>query len=347
MLGGLLILSLRFNLGWLALLALFVAGVDLRLQYIGVGWTDVADVTRSAIHHVLTGGNAYGVGYAVSDPPGAPFSYGPLALLWYLPFRDPARLELFISVVVLGLLALRGRPLGLALYATTPILLLLASDGSNDHSAGLLLLIALVSLERMPRLGALVLGLAIAFKPYALAWAPPLLMWGGAATALPLLVGSGLFWLPAIVAWGIGPIIRSFQMTEVTHPLAYYSLGQALGRYGIEPPLEVLNLIRLLGGAVATLAVVLLVRTHRGVVLGGAAIFLATLYTGFWSTFAYLAALAPVVCWYLDDWLGFGRRIVWPLDPWGSLSEEVDRRWPIRPHGRHLGPSAEAGVESA
>jgi hypothetical protein len=108
-LGALLLLSLRFNVGLAALIALFVAGIDLRLAYIGVGWTDVAEVTRAAIAHALAGGNPYGIGYAVSDPPGAPFAYGPLVLLWYLPFDDPARLDLLISCAILGVLALRGR----------------------------------------------------------------------------------------------------------------------------------------------------------------------------------------------------------------------------------------------
>jgi hypothetical protein len=333
LLGTLLILSLRFNVGLPALVALFIAGVDLRNAYIGVGWTDVAEVTRAAIAQVLTGGNPYGVGYAISDPPGAPFAYGPLTLLWYLPFPDPAQLELAISVLILGLLALRGRPLGLAIYATLPVLLLLASDGSNDHSAGLLILSGLVLLERLPRAGAFVLGLAVAFKPYALAWLPPLVAWGGAAASLPLFVGAGLFWLPALLIWGVGPILTSFRLADQAHDLAYYSLGQVLSRYGIHLPPEVINLLRPLAGGAASLIALFAVRTHRGVVIGGTVIFVATLYTGFWATYAYLAALAPVICWYLDDWLGNRRRIRWPFDPWGALAAEIDRRWPPRSTG--------------
>lgn len=321
-------LSLRFSVGLAALVALVVAGIDLRFAYIGVGSTDVAEVTRAAIGQMLGGVNPYGVGYAVSFPPGAPFAYGPLALLWYLPFPDPARLELAVSLVILILLGLRGRVLGLAIYATTPILLLLASDGSNDHSAGLLLLIGLVTAERLPRVGAFVIGLAIAFKPYALAWLPPLLLWGGTATALTALVGAGLFWLPALLVWGIGPILTSFQMADRVHAVPYYSLADALARFGLAPREEAVNLLRFAFGGLATLAVLLTVRSHRGVVLGGAAIFLATLFTGFWATFAYLAALAPVICWYIDDWVGLGERVRWPLDPWGRLAADFDRRWP-------------------
>lgn len=339
--GALLISSLRFNVSVAALIALFVAGVDLRNAYIGVGWTDVAEVTRAAIAQVLTGGTPYGVGYAISDPPGAPFAYGPLTLLWYLPFPDPAQLELAISVLILGLLALRGRPLGLAVYATLPILLLLASDGSNDHSAGLLILAGLVLLERLPRAGAFVLGLAVAFKPYALAWLPGLFAWGGLAAALPMLAGAGLFWLPAILLWGAGPILASYRLADQTHDLAYYSLGQVLNRYDIRLPAEAVNLLRIIFGGLAALVMLRTVRTQRAVVLGGAIVFVATLFTGFWSTYAYLAALAPVICWYLDDWLGFTRRIRWPGDPYGTIVAELDRRWPpIEPRGSRRVESA-------
>ncbi len=64
-------------------------------------------------------------------------------------------------------------------------------------------------------------------------------------------------------------------------------------------------------------------------IVGGILIFVATFYTGYWSPFAYFSALAPVVCWYIDDWLGMAdRRVAWPTDPVGRLSAAVDRRWP-------------------
>ena len=61
--------------------------------------------------------------------------------------------------------------------------------------------------------------------------------------------------------------------------------------------------------------------------LAGTAVFLATLYLGWWSTFAYLAAIAPIICWHLDDWLGLPR-VVLPLDIPGRASAFVDARWP-------------------
>jgi hypothetical protein len=53
-------------------------------------------------------------------------------------------------------------------------------------------------------------------------------------------------------------------------------------------------------------------------------------YIGIRNAFAYLAAIAPIVCWHLEDWAGLGeRRVRWPRDPVGHLTVRVDRRWPI------------------
>jgi len=93
---------------------------------------------------------------------------------------------------------------------------------------------------------------------------------------------------------------------------AYYSLAQALKRFGSPIALDTLNLIRLVAGGVAATVALLRTRSHAGVVLGGTAIFLVTLFLGAWSTYAYFGAIAPVLCWYVDDWLGHaGDRVVW------------------------------------
>ena len=65
-------------------------------------------------------------------------------------------------------------------------------------------------------------------------------------------------------------------------------------------------------------------------VVAGLLIYLVTLYTGFWSTFAYLASIAPIVCWNLDEWVGSADgRIAWPGDPVGRLTAWADARWPV------------------
>jgi hypothetical protein len=337
-LGTILGVSLRWRVAPLAALALLVVGLDLREVYFGSGFSDVLVVTRAAIEQVLAGGSPYGAGFEASVPPGGSYPYGPLPLLWYLPtLEDPRQMEMAVATLILALLALRGHLLGLAIYACTPILIGLTSDGSNDTSAGLLLLGAMALLPRLPRAGALMLGLAIAFKPHALAWVPPLVVWAGWPVILPLVLGAGLFWIPALIAWGPGAVLESIRISDRIHDAPYYSLGQALRRFGFAPPADLLNLFRFVAGGLTALVVMLRVRSADGVIIGGTLIFLVTLYSSFWSTFAYFAAIAPFICWHLDRWLGRARsRAVWPYDPVGALTKAVDGRWPaVTPGHRH------------
>ena len=346
-----LFLCLRWRLGMLAVGVLLVVGFWLRADAVFGGFSDVLTVTQAAIRAATAGLNPYGVGYQESMPPGAPFAYGPLALLWYLPsVTQPGRLELLVSLGFVTVLAMRGRVLGLAIYAVLPALLVTAADGSNDTSAGLFLLVALLVAERRPLAGGFLLALAAAFKPYALAWLPPLLAYGGiAGPLLAFIVGSLIAWGPALVLWGPGPIFESLRKAEGLHVQAYYSLAWAVGgtRWLTE---SAWGVFRFAAGAAVVVAGWRMVRTARSMVVVGAAIFLVTLFTGWWSTFAYLAAIAPVICWHLDDWLGLGdQRVVWPGDPVGQLSNWVDARWPIlRPWSAEVAePSSGAAVSSA
>jgi hypothetical protein len=190
-----LLVSLRWRVGLLAVAILVIAGIVLRYDLHGKAFSDVLTVTRAAIDMMLAGGNPYGQGFPESTPPGAPFAYGPLALLWYLPVKsEPYRLELAISIVLLLVFALRGRMLGLAIFAVFPPLIVTAADGSNDTSAGLLLLMALWLGPRIPWAGAAALGVAAAFKPYALAWLLPLVGYAGVATLIPFVAATVVTW---------------------------------------------------------------------------------------------------------------------------------------------------------
>lgn len=332
-------LSLRFDIGPVVLVVLFLLGVELRVFSFGIGYSDVGAVTRAAIDVVMNGGNPYGVGYDVSTPPGASFPYGPLALLWYLPFQDTRLVEMAVSIAILGVLALRGRTLGLAIWATSPIFVQLAGDGSNDTSAGLLILAALVVLERLPIAGALLLGLAAGFKVYALAWLPPVFAWTGLTVLLAGMAGAALVWLPAILMWGADAILRSFQLTDINKDQPYYSLAEALSHFRIRPSKQLMTVTAYVWGTLTAVASLFVVRSFKGVVVGGIVIFTATLFTGWWSTAAYLAAIAPVLCWYVDFWLGPSgddadddpTRVRWPGDPVGRLKSSVNRRWPVAP----------------
>ncbi|MEX1335940.1 MAG: hypothetical protein AB1Z66_11620, partial [Candidatus Limnocylindrales bacterium] len=90
--------SLHWRLSAGAIVVLLLVGVTLRLVA-SSGFSDVLMVTEAAIREMLAGGDPYGRGYDVSVPPGAPFAYGPLALLWYRPsLDDPGRMELLASL---------------------------------------------------------------------------------------------------------------------------------------------------------------------------------------------------------------------------------------------------------
>ena len=327
-----LLVSLRWRSPHLALLVLLICGLALRQAAVGRVGSDVLLVTQAAIHTMLDGASPYGIGYAQSVPPGAPFAYGPLALLWYLPsLADPGRIELLLSMSLVGVLAIRGRPLGLALFATLTALLVTATDGSNDTSAGVLLLVALLAAERAPVLGGVLLAVAVSFKPYALAWLLPLLAYGGIPLPLLAFVGTSLVcWGWAAIAGGPGPILDSLRRADGLHPQAYYSLAWVVADLHLMPD-SAWAVTRYLAGGLTAIVGWAWVRTARSFVVVGIAIYLVTLFTGWWSTFAYLAAIAPVVCWHLDDWLGLEHlRIRWPGDPVGACSRWVDRRWPIR-----------------
>src|SRR5688500_841429 len=131
-----LVASARWQLRWLPVVVLVGCAIALRLAVFEPEASDVSDVTSSAISIMLTGDNPYGFGYVVSRPAWAPFPYGPVALLWYLPlYRDPAMIEFIVSIALtlyFGVRAANGRPVGLAIFALAPPLVLATVDGSND-----------------------------------------------------------------------------------------------------------------------------------------------------------------------------------------------------------------------
>jgi hypothetical protein len=319
-LACLLVVSLRWNIRPIALGGLVVAGIALRLQPFGVE-SDVLLVTHAAIDLVVAGGNPYGHGFAVSLPPGAPFPYGPLELLWYAVL--PANVELLASIAVLAILAAGRRCLGLAIYATLWPFWALASDGANDVSAGLLVLLAILVAERRPVVGGVLIGLVSSFKLYALAWAVPLVAFGGLASAGGLAAGLLLGWGPAVVLWGVGPIawsiLESEQMAAKAKP--WYSVPWIFGLHDA----EFWRWLSVVLGAVTAGLTLRLPRSRSAFVLGGAAIFVVVLFTGWWSSSSYLVGLAPILCWHLDDWLArSGRR-----DPVGDPEVEEEAVAPL------------------
>ena len=301
----------RWQLRWLPALVLIACGAVLRLATFGNHASDVSDVTSAAIRVMLSGTDPYGLGYAVSMPAGAAFPYGPVALLWYLPlWWDPPLMELVVSGLLLGWLGIRaanGRPVGLAVFALAPPLVLAATDGSNDTSAGLMILAAMAVAVSRPAFGAVILAIAVAFKPYAVAWVPALLLWAGQQAMIGFFVASLVAWSPVLLVWGPGSYLRSLAMAQETHlRSSYWSVAAILD--GIAPglaPRALESLRYIVSGAVAVLGG-LRVRSLDGVIVVGSAAFVLAQFTGYFGSYVYLAAVAPLLCWRVDDWLRMG-----------------------------------------
>lgn len=300
-----IVLARILRLGWLGIVVLLGVGIALRLGVESHSASDVLDVTGSALRRAFQGENPWGHGFDNSRPPGAPLPYGPLALFWYTPaIERPRELELFVSCAILALLAVRGRPVGLAVYATAPILILNATDGSNDTSAGFLILVAFMLAEKRPWLGAIGLAAAVAFKPYAAAWVPGLVLFGGLAALEAFVAASVVIWAPALLTWGAGSFLSSLEGADATHHTTYWSVGVVWEAIvGRSAPRELLDQARLGAGTAAMLVGLRFASSLDRVIVIGIVVFAIVMFGGYWGSYAYLGALAPVVCWRLDDWL--------------------------------------------
>ncbi|HET7182048.1 MAG TPA: hypothetical protein VFI15_07445 [Candidatus Limnocylindrales bacterium] len=308
LIGLTLLAAMRWKLRWVPVIVLVICAIALRLAMFGTHASDVSDVTRAAIGFAYGGGNPYGFGYFESRPMGAPFPYGPIDLYWYAPFVfDPTVLELIVSVFITILLAVRaanGRPVGLAIFAVAPPLVLAAVDGSNDTSAGLLILAALVVAGRYRLLGASLLAVAVAFKPYAIAWLPPLIAFAGVPALLAFLVVSLVAWAPVIYPWGIGSYMKSLSMAQQTHlRSAYWSLGAILDSFAPDAVARALETVRYFVAGVVAIYGSARIRTLDGVIVVGTLVFLIAQFAGYFGSYVYLAAVAPVLCWRVDDWV--------------------------------------------
>ena len=293
--------------GWPFMAGLVGLGVALRLIRFRGLESDALSVTVTAIHQALAGSSPYAVGPPGSLLAGSTFPYGPVSLLWDLPVQfEPRVMELVASFAVLVALAVWRRPLGLAVYAAVPLMVLQTTDGSNDTSAGLLILLALVVAERRPLCGGVLLAIATGCKPYAAAWAVPLIAWGGLMPLVGFAATSVVVWSPLLI-WGPRSFLDALQRAESIHTAPYYSLAEYLERYfGVSLAENVFGPLRLalgFGTAVIVGARLVFVKSYDVVVVGGSLVFVVLMYAGFWATPAYLAAIAPILCWKLDGWI--------------------------------------------
>jgi hypothetical protein len=317
------------------LLVLLVGGILVRLAIVDRVGSDVLTVTEAAIRRVLAGGNPYGIGYNESSPPGSPFPYGPVALLWYVPAGSSAELlEIGTGILVTALLALRGRLVGLAVYAASTLLINSSIDGSNDTTLGLLILAAFLAAERWPLAGAAILGLAVGFKLSALAFVPMFIAWGGIRVGGVVVSASIIAWAPVIADWGVSSFLRSVQLANETHRIPTWSLGRIVNDL-TGSKVDLLDTLRYgFGGALALVTLAMRNRTLDTVILTGSAVYVVTLFAGNWASYAYFAGLAPIICWHIDRWLGV------PTTPWV--------RWPLRATRGSTAPDpTAAGADTA
>ena len=291
--------------GLATIAVLLIGAIAVRLAWSDRTGSDVLFVTRAAIDRVVAGFSPYGHAYQSSNPPGAPFPYGPLAVLLYMPFHQVEfLLELLSGFVVASILAIQGRLIGLAVYAAAPILVSIATDGSNDTTLGLLILAAFMTARKWPLGAGFLLACAVAFKLFALAFAPGFFLWAGVRATLMFVAGTVMTWSPVLAIWGIPSFLDSLMRANDMHSTTKWSLGVVVQEL-TGKRIDALDQLRFVAGALISLLALKFRRSMDAVILVGVAVYLVTLYGGNWGSFAYFGGIAPIVCWRLDDWLGF------------------------------------------
>jgi hypothetical protein len=258
----------------LAALFLGAGSMLLRLAYAGIGATDQIAVSQAAAARVFAGLSPYGIGYAATNPPGAPYPYGPIGVVWWSPGPP---IELVAAALVLAVLARERAWFTFGLYASVPFVVYLNATGVNDYSLGLLIAIGLLLLRHRPLAGAGILALAGALKPYAAAWFLPAIGFGGVQVGMALLAATLVLWSP-LLFWGPGGFLRSLDIARTVHRQPENALG--------------LPALRWL--AVPITAAGLLVRRWEWMVLVGALTFVVFLFMDRWASLGYWVAVGPI-----------------------------------------------------
>lgn len=260
----------------LALALVFVAaGVFLRALYVDFPQgCDQLAVSRAALDVAATGGNPYGVGYAQSWPPGAPFPYGPGAMVASV---GGVPLEIAAAAGIMLILACCRSLLTLAVLAAWVPAIEFGVCGQNDQLPALLLLGGLLLIERRRLVaGGGLVALSAAIKPYTFAWFAPLIGFGGVGMATVLVAVTAVAWLPVLL-WGPASFLRSVEMARDVHPVPENTLNH--------PELRVL--------AVPVALLSLFARSWSVAVVLGALIFLIVLFLDRWASVGYWFVVIP------------------------------------------------------
>ncbi|HEY5486200.1 MAG TPA: hypothetical protein VIK06_01005 [Candidatus Limnocylindrales bacterium] len=330
---------------WIAAVFLVAAGFLLRwVDFWHGGGSDVLNAVDEALRTFFAGGSPYNHYYLTTRPPGSLMPYPPGQLLlhfpgWFLGGFDGVRLTEFVAAIVgmtsLAWLAVRRAPtvglVGLALYAGLPNLINLTSDGGNDTSAGVVVLVAILVMawaadRKLAGLSAVAAGAAVGFtlatKQSTLLFAIALSLHVLFAYRPALLrYVAGLAYVMALVSIPfllIDPVAYVHGVaTTATHDIQVYGWNYSVMLQGIGwnvpdgTTAGIINAIVTLAmlGVVATLAA-------RGVAEAAVAGLLATLaafLTAQWTTYSYfalvlapLAAIPALVTWELRSRRGAG-----------------------------------------
>lgn len=263
---------------WPVLMGVALAAGGAWLRLVHAAWPETSDqstVSRAALQAVLGGGNPYGRGFDESFPPGAPFVYGPLELL-VAPLGVEG--QVLAATGTMLLLAWSRTFITLAVYAAQYFVVQFTATGVNDLVPAFFIMAGLLALERRRLAGAVLLAIAAGVKPYALAWFPAAMGYGGVAVAAALLATTGAIWSPLLL-WGPGSFLRSVELAAGTHPFTENTLNM--------PHLRIL--------AVPLALVSLLVRRWWLVVVSGTVIFCVVLFLDFWASYGYWLVILPLL----------------------------------------------------
>jgi hypothetical protein len=255
--------------------ALIAGGAWLRIVWVGLPpFADQLAVARAGAFIALDGGNPYLARYAESVPPGAPFVYGPLALVGGL---IGVWGEVVAGVASMALLAWKRCWLSLAVYGSLVLVVQLTASGANDVAPGFFIAAGMLMLISRPLAGGLLLAVAAALKPYALAWFPGAIGFGGMAALVGTVVGSVVLWAPLLV-WGPATLLQAFEDARKVHVSA-----------------NAINIpeLRLLALPIALGSLFLRRWTHAAV--SGLLIFFIVLFFDRWVSWTYLLAIAPLL----------------------------------------------------
>ena len=254
---------------------LIVGGAILRLAFLGVLDADGLAISQGALSSVIAGGNPYTHGYAVSIPPGAPFVYGPLALITSIP---GAWVELLAGIATMALMGRVRAWVALAIYATAPLVTTMTMSGTNDVLPGLLIAAGLLALRWRPWVGAVLVALAAGIKPYAFAWFPAIVALGGLPALAALAAVTAVAWGPLLV-WGIRPYLNAVELAREFHL----------------QPQDALDLPEWRPVAAIPFVLSLFSRSWLAGVMLGAAVFVLVLFLDRWASISYWLALVPIL----------------------------------------------------